>query len=335
MALRVTPGPLITDGVSFTDIENELKNFVNNTEILNLGLDNFIPDNTPFVISQSEPPSFLVKGQLWFNRTDGRLYTYFTQGITQTEAWFVSDEPDASNANGSMVMVPSHWVAMSDRKEVYATFCSQHAEDWFTMNPYATARLGAGCINADVGEDWVGSEVVDESASIHWVNSNAQRYQIENYDLTGIWGTDLNACPAMRLEGWGPNIYSNKLFVHTTGVTVGGRRRFAGVFHELGYRRIAAKADAEGPYFCGVGGNSFLPAIGVTDGNMIHSDLDITPYRTLSSGHDSTNKYAFAGYITESGPATKAHAAGIGANMPESLHTFWFAAVPMAMFEKD
>jgi hypothetical protein len=336
MALRITPGSIIKDGESFTNIENELKNFVNDTEILNIGLNNFVLDNTPFVISQSEPPDFLVKGQLWFNRTDGRLYTYFTQGITQTEAWYDDDGfNNESGANGSMVMEPNHWVAMSDRKEVYATFLSQGAEDYFTMNPYSVCRLGAGSFGKDVGDKWSGPDFVDEGASIHWVNNNVERYPIENYDLTGIWASNVNSCPAARLEGWGSNIFSNKLFVHTTGVTVSGRRRFAGVFHEMGYRRVATKSDAVGPDFAAVGDNNNNPNEGTVDGNMVHTDTDKTPYRTSSTGHDSTGKFAWVGYVTESGPATKSHDAGPGANMPESLHTFWFAAVPMAMFEKD
>ena len=320
MALRNTPGPLLKDGQAFTDIENELKNFVQGTEILNIGLDNFQLDNTPFVISQSEPPSFLTKGQLWFNRTEGRLYSYFTQGVSGAS---YQNAAGTSEVRGSSILETNHWIAVSDRKEVYALYQALEPAPNFTVQPYGPVRLGAGRISNAAGNEWIDAE--QNNQSVIW-EAEGDVQEIANFDLTGIWSSNNNAFAGMRLESWGNLIYSPVMFVHTTSYTLADRNMFGGVFHDLGYRRVASQDSTYGPahgVVRGVGETTVSPDVR----NLKQPPSDYPNPYDLVAG----TGYGYAGYITESGPA-KTHSAGPGANAPYTHHAFWFAASPVALF---
>ena len=317
MALLNTPGPLLTDGQAFTNIENELKNFVQGTDILNLGLDNFQLDNTPFVISQSEPPSFLTKGQLWFNRTEGRLYSYFTQGVSGASFHNASG---TSDVRGSTILETNHWIAVSDRKEIYALYQSQDPVPQQTIHPYGPVGLGAGRVSDEAGNQWI--DVEQSNQSIIW-EAEGEVLEISNFDLSGIWSNNNNTFPGMRLEPWAT---SQLHFVHTTNYTLTGRILYAGVFHDLGYRRVASQVDTYGPAY------GRTQTVGETLAGGAPRNLTQPP-SVKPNPYDMVygTGYGFVGYITESGP-TKSHAAGPGADIPYSHHAFWFASSPMATF---
>lgn len=312
MVLSVTPGPLPNDGTAFANVGGELEAYVEGTEIQNIGIDSFVNDNTPFVISSTEPPAFITPGQLWYKRGEGRLYCRFTTGVS-SESWAVTEGGNGLTlANAAYPMEAAHWMAVSDRREVYCVYFSDDVNRF--LNPHQPARLEAGYVSD--------AQVAITDDTIKW--SLGENRPVANATVN-LWGTN-KAYLGMRLGAWGGNVYSSKLFTHTTNQTIPGRTAFAGVFHELGFRRVATY-DATGPDYAGTEGVALgasgsdpavLRAAQVTK-KSIHTPAG-NPYEW-----DFGEVKAFVGYITESGPRSGS----------DRMLTFWFGSTPRNMFDPD
>lgn len=317
MALTVTPGPIPKDGVAFTNVETQLTAFVNQTVLTNIGLDSFVQSTTPFVVSSSEAPFFRTRGQLWFRRGEGRLYVWYDKGVS-SESWGVFTDvgnPETLSL-AALPMQSGHWVCVSDRREIYAQYLSTEL-DWIT-GPYQPVRLEAGHMQALEGA------YTDDT--ITWALGENRDVPYDTGAGSGLWGSEKGFI-GMRLGAYGPNIYSSKLFVHTTNYTLPGRTQFAGVFHELGFRRVASVDGATGPAYAGTEG--VFAGAGVSNPattralmetkKSIHTPTTGSPY-----AWDFDNRQAFVGYITQSGPSEET-------TRPRHL-VFWFATCPRNNF---
>ncbi len=307
MALKITPGQnLPKDGQAFADIENELKGFVNQTEILNLGIENFTGNSTPFVVSASEPPSFRTPGQMWFNRTDGRMYVWYDRGVS------AASEAQAGFSRNDIS--PEHWICVSDRKQIYAIMLQR--ETYHLTAGNQPVRMEAGSIE----EQSLYSTLYDGDTVVEWTLSDA--IAAAAVAPLGIQGAN-KAWAGVRLGTWGGRIHTNKLFVSTTDYTLAGINISGGVFHDLGYHRVLCSAVV-GPNYAGVegnivgsdgGGGASNPAqiaLGEIDAKGVHRPSG-NPYEW-----DYGNRSAFVGYITESGSHSTR----------DKVLTFWHGSSP-------
>lgn len=110
MTLRITPGPVPSDGQRIV-IEDAMRSFIQGTTFTNFGPDEFVGEPVDFVYSNSEPPATNVRtrGTLWFKRGEGRLYRLVVEPV-RSEVW----APSEAGANTGS---ETHWLAMSDRKD--------------------------------------------------------------------------------------------------------------------------------------------------------------------------------------------------------------------------
>lgn len=98
--MKATPQFILSDG----PIErSDLKKFVESVNITELDAANF--GAVGLAVSQTEAPTELSRGTLWFKRGDGRLYLF--------DNTFYSDQSFDSAYSGD-----GRWVCMSDRKEI-------------------------------------------------------------------------------------------------------------------------------------------------------------------------------------------------------------------------